>query len=108
MPKALKKVACEICPTGRFDAGAPFCPQCGHPTTWATHDDRVAWEVDEWRKTHGPAAVAPDPDISVITRVVNAPAPGYPRVVEQENADVLFTVVRRPARSAERPADSGA
>lgn len=35
-----------------------FCPSCGRPTQWATHDERVAWEVRQWRASReqeGPA-----------------------------------------------------
>jgi hypothetical protein len=41
-------VVCESCESP-LRSDSPFCPGCGKPTRWATHDERVAWEVRQWR-----------------------------------------------------------
>lgn len=32
-----------------------FCPQCGHPTDFATFEERISWEVRRWRQWHPPS-----------------------------------------------------
>src|SRR5690349_14198093 len=39
---------CDRCEQ-RLVGGAPFCKHCGYPTTWASHEDRTAWEVAQYR-----------------------------------------------------------
>ncbi len=48
MAKAAK-ILCDRCES-RMVAGAPFCGSCGYPTTWASHDERAAWEVARYRE----------------------------------------------------------
>ncbi len=67
---------------GRLEAGQTFCQNCDHPTSWATYDEKVAWEVRQWRKelvgtgsakhadTH---EVAAEQSIATVTRL---PGPG--------------------------------
>jgi len=43
-PKAL----CGRC-ENRVTLGDPFCGSCGYPSAWATHDERTAWEVAQYR-----------------------------------------------------------
>src|SRR5688572_33463726 len=47
---------CTFC-NEKLTAGNPFCAKCGHPTQWATHDDRVLWELGQWETSRrsGPA-----------------------------------------------------
>jgi hypothetical protein len=33
----------------RVSIGDPFCGSCGYPSAWATHDERTAWEVAQYR-----------------------------------------------------------
>src|SRR5947208_5381585 len=47
MAKAAK-ITCERCEY-RLTGGAPFCKHCGYPTAWASHEDRTAWEVAQYR-----------------------------------------------------------
>jgi hypothetical protein len=46
-------------------AGVSLCEHCSRPTQWASHDERVDWEVAQWRQTRAearvPAAVAATP-----------------------------------------------
>lgn len=51
------KVHCSHCDK-RFIAGSSFCPHCGHPTIWATADERIRWEVDQWRSARGTRTMA--------------------------------------------------
>lgn len=39
---------CSRCETP-FRSQAAFCRACGGPTPWASHDERVAYEVRQWR-----------------------------------------------------------
>ena len=47
MAKAVK-VLCDRCEC-KLSAGSSFCASCGYPTRWATHDERTAWEVSQWK-----------------------------------------------------------
>jgi len=42
------RVICSRC-ENRVIAGDPFCGSCGYPSEWATHDERTAWEVAQYR-----------------------------------------------------------
>jgi hypothetical protein len=42
------KILCEHCET-RTRLGVAFCEACGHPTDWASAEDRTTWEVGQWR-----------------------------------------------------------
>jgi hypothetical protein len=55
--------------------GESFCGHCGRPSIWATHDERVSWEVNQWRAVNGsrvsanggaPSAVATLPREEVV------------------------------------------
>jgi hypothetical protein len=48
MPKTAK-VLCTYCDK-KMDVGTSFCPHCEHPSQWATHDERVSWELSNYRK----------------------------------------------------------
>jgi hypothetical protein len=47
MAKAAR-ATCDRCDR-RVHNGAPYCKKCGRPTVWATHDQRVRWELHEYR-----------------------------------------------------------
>jgi ribosomal protein S27AE len=48
MGKKQTNILCVSCESP-LRADSPFCPSCGRPTAWATHDERVDWEVRQWR-----------------------------------------------------------
>jgi ribosomal protein S27AE len=48
MGRKQASVLCVSCESP-LRADSPFCPTCGRPTVWATHDERVGWEVRQWR-----------------------------------------------------------
>lgn len=50
------KLTCARC-EARLDDGS-FCPSCGYPTPWATHDERVEYELRQW-SSHQDTRVAP-------------------------------------------------
>lgn len=62
-----QRILCQSCPTGRIDIGSPFCGACGYPTAWASHDDRVQWEVSQWRRTRDGSNGSDRPLASVAT-----------------------------------------
>lgn len=47
MAKAAK-VPCDRCES-RIIAGLSYCPRCGYPTQWASHEERTRWEVSQWK-----------------------------------------------------------
>lgn len=57
MAKAAK-VLCDRCES-RITAGVSFCGHCGYPTRWASHEERTAWEVSQWKtadRSHTPGS----------------------------------------------------
>ena len=57
MAKAAK-VLCDRCES-RITAGVSFCDRCGCPTQWASHQERVDWELTQWQssdRTHAPGS----------------------------------------------------
>src|SRR5687767_10461674 len=67
MPK-VAKVLCIHCEK-KMDAGASFCPHCEHPTHWATHDERVAWELASYKKMRTVPLEPGRPEATPIRRV---------------------------------------
>jgi hypothetical protein len=62
MAKVLKAF-CLFCEK-KIHAGVSFCPHCAHPTPWASHDERVDFEVAQWQRSrassvHRPSKAAP-------------------------------------------------
>jgi len=47
MAKAARAL-CDSCES-KVVAGASFCGRCGAPTSWASHSERTAWEVAQYR-----------------------------------------------------------
>ena len=43
-----QKTMCSSC-GGRIEAGESFCDHCGRPTAWASYEERIDWEVRQWR-----------------------------------------------------------
>jgi hypothetical protein len=80
MAKAAKTF-CDRCES-RVVAGEPFCATCGYPTTWASHDERTAWEVAQYREKSAskpiakPAGDVPRQRASARTDIVELPKPG--------------------------------
>lgn len=50
MAKRQPVLLCSRC-EAPFRSQAAFCEECGGPSPWATHEERVAWEVRQWRKS---------------------------------------------------------
>jgi DNA replication protein DnaC len=50
------RVLCDRCDT-RLMIGDAFCGGCGSPTSWASMDERTAWEVGQWRAARGAAPI---------------------------------------------------
>ena len=86
MARAFKTI-CLSC-EGKIDAGISLCLHCGRPTEWASHDDRIQWEVQQWRAQRAPASP-----------VVHAPPPPVSR--RRATRDI---VPERPAPATEQTA----
>src|SRR5688572_22054411 len=43
------KTLCTQC-DHKIAVGTAFCPNCEQPTLYATYDERVSWEVAQWKK----------------------------------------------------------
>ena len=55
-----KRVAhCVSCNSRLNDES--LCPDCGYPTRNATDDERIEWEIRQWRTAHSPPAPDPPP-----------------------------------------------
>ena len=65
---------CSRCETP-FRTESPFCPACDAPTQWATHEDRVAWEVRQWRDSRSREPQEPKRMMLVRTEAGYLPAP---------------------------------
>ncbi|MFY9589075.1 MAG: hypothetical protein WAT66_16670, partial [Actinomycetota bacterium] len=62
-----------------FRSQSAFCAECGGPSPWATHDDRVAWEVRQWRASRAREGEHATPMMLVRTDEGFQPAPMDPR-----------------------------
>ena len=107
MAKAMR-VACDRCET-KIRVGTPFCISCGIPTEWASHEQRVEWELTQWHQTadapHQPLPAAPKKRASSLrpvverrtpSRVVGAKAPAAELArVTQIHADTPDEAVTR-------------
>jgi ribosomal protein L37E len=49
---------CTRC-ENKIEEGKSFCKSCGFPTTWASHDEKVEWELHQWEEARRKAT--PDP-----------------------------------------------
>jgi hypothetical protein len=106
------KSICDRC-DNRIRAGIEFCPSCGYPTQFATHDQRVTWELDQYRRKNMVAPVreaidtrphAPSPRPSLQTSA--APALS---VVREERVEPSIAprggMLKRSLRTTARPAE---
>jgi len=50
MRKTKKRYLCTFC-QARLEEGRSFCVACGHPTSWATHDEKVQWELQQYERS---------------------------------------------------------
>ena len=69
-------VVCESCESP-LRSDSPFCSSCGKPTRWATHDERVAWEVRQWRESRQGTAASRGTMMLVRTEAGYEPAPMF-------------------------------
>jgi hypothetical protein len=83
---------CSSCGAGGIAPDRSFCGRCGHPTPWASHEERIAWEVREWRRARGVAGPAATPRSSR----------DRPAVEPVEEAARLARKERRPSGRARR------
>ena len=89
--------------------GHAFCKSCGYPTQWASHDEKVEWELQQYEEARVNGAhadfdrlqAAPPPVIRRSARRVTPTGPSEPEPVisvrdfrEQRAGDVA--VVRTP------------
>jgi hypothetical protein len=117
MAKAAK-ILCDRCES-RITAGDPFCGSCGHPTTWASHDERAAWEVARYREKVATApisSIASDaPRMRAASRVAVADRPKTSRerkpfggLFGRRRAPAAETIVLPAPKRVEPPAEEAA
>jgi hypothetical protein len=96
----------------KISEGHAFCKACGYPTQWASHDEKVEWELAQYERARHDGAhtdfermqTAPAPARRAAARSRPAPAPAAEPVIsvkefrEQRAGDVA--IVRR----ADKPA----
>jgi hypothetical protein len=51
----------------------PFCGSCGYPSPWATHEERTAWEVAQYRRKSETDPIATPLDRPKPTIVIDKP-----------------------------------
>jgi len=70
-------ILCESCES-TLRADSSFCPSCGRPTRWATHDERVDWEVRQWRASRAREGGSTTTMMLVRTEAGYVPSPMHP------------------------------
>src|SRR5436189_5801829 len=72
-------MTCNSCDVPLRSDG-PFCEHCGRPTPWATHEERVDWEVRQWRASRTREAGSSGSTQMMLVRTEEgyAPAPARP------------------------------
>lgn len=43
------RYSCSSCES-KVSTDEHFCRACGHPTTWATHEEKVGWELEQYAR----------------------------------------------------------
>lgn len=97
MPKTAK-VLCLHCDK-KMDAGEAFCAHCQHPTQWATHDERVKWELQNYRKLQTASMEAPKAKPQALKRASTPRPSGSP---ESDRVHETTIVARERASSSAR------
>jgi len=94
MRKTKKRYLCTFC-EARLEEGCSFCAACGHPTSWATHEEKVRWELQQYERSRSRtidlAAVETEP--IVVAKQHPLARPTTPRIVH-------------PARRRESPVEA--
>ena len=50
MRKTKNRYLCTFC-EARLEEGRSFCAGCGSPTSWASHEEKVGWELQQYERT---------------------------------------------------------
>jgi hypothetical protein len=88
---------CDRCES-RIVVGEPFCGACGHPTSWATLDERAAWEVAQYREKSVTAPIrAPADDAPRLRAAARDDLANQGRPARDKKAFGLFSRRRQPA-----------
>jgi len=102
-------ITCSSCDSP-LRSDVPFCEACGRPAPWATHEERIAWEVRQWR-----ASKAREPETSarmMLVRTDDGLVPVPDRPIEYTWDQPLHPERENPARvnphAATRPAPTTA
>src|SRR5260221_13359503 len=84
--KARVRYLCTFC-EAKISEGASFCGSCSHPTSWATHDEKVGWELRRYEQDRSKLIEAiPQAPTQVIPRVYTRRAAAAPRSPEPVRA----------------------
>ena len=102
---------CTFCDE-KLSNGQAFCGKCGQPTKWASHDERVLWDLGQWEtsrkhQTKTDRAVASATRSQELAKDVRsraaAPAaeqPAAPQMAEPGPRRSMLSRFRRPAEPA--------
>ena len=94
---------CDRCDS-RIVVGEPFCGSCGHPTSWATVDERAAWEVAQYREKSVSAPIrAPAEDAPRLRAASRGDLANRPRPARDKKAFGRFSRRRQSAPSLVLP-----
>jgi len=101
--KARVRYLCTYC-EAKISEGTSFCGSCSHPTSWATHDEKVAWELRRYEQDRSKLIEAiPQTPTPVIPRVYTRRAAAAPRAPEPVRAaHVKAERPSKPVRTVER------
>ena len=90
---------CDRCEQ-RLVGGAPFCKHCGYPTAWASHEDRTAWEVAQYRhkSANVPMGYAYAPAKPLAASSVDAKPRGIAKLFGRRQAVPAFPPTPAPKR----------
>lgn len=73
---------CSNCDT-KIRNRISFCPECGRPTPFASEEETMRWDLDQWRSYRDRRAADARPTTSVSQVAVGAGRPAAPRVQHQ-------------------------
>jgi hypothetical protein len=76
MARKQQAILCTSC-DAPLRVESAFCPNCGRPTVWATHDERVEFEVRQWRASRATEGARSGLMMLVRTEEGYAPAPDH-------------------------------
>ncbi len=75
------KTTCLSCDS-KLRRGRSFCPSCKQPTVFASHDERVRWEMEQWREARD---AAPTRRLQAVVEDGPQPKRSFPSLLRRLN-----------------------